>query len=89
MTKENDPKPSTSEPTPAASTPKLFERLKLPANWRDVTSEKSGTTFALIGPPQRRQALSDRQRKLVRQVMAAHPALTLDEALRMLNDAGM
>jgi hypothetical protein len=27
----------------------LFQQLKMPENWVDVTEEESGTTYALIG----------------------------------------
>ena len=43
---ENDAKPDT--------TPKLFKGLALPDNCRDVTAERTGEKFALVGPPMRR-----------------------------------
>jgi hypothetical protein len=43
---ENDVKPP--------DTPKLFKGLVLPDNCRDVTAERIGEKFALVGPPMRR-----------------------------------
>jgi hypothetical protein len=43
---ENDKQPD--------STPKLFKGLPLPDNCRDVTAERIGEKFALVGPPMRR-----------------------------------
>jgi hypothetical protein len=34
--------------------PKLFKGLLLPENCRDVTAERIGEKFALVGPPMRR-----------------------------------
>ena len=34
--------------------PKLFKGLALPDNCRDVTAERTGEKFALVGPPMRR-----------------------------------
>jgi len=34
--------------------PKLFKGLPLPDNFRDVTAERIGEKFALVGPPMRR-----------------------------------
>jgi hypothetical protein len=34
--------------------PKLFKGLVLPDNFRDVTAERIGEKFALVGPPMRR-----------------------------------
>jgi hypothetical protein len=34
--------------------PKLFKGLVLPDNCRDVTAERIGKKFALVGPPMRR-----------------------------------
>ena|ERR1035437_10063700 len=42
---ENDKQPDT---------PKTFKGLVLPDNFRDVTAERIGEKFALVGPPMRR-----------------------------------
>jgi hypothetical protein len=34
--------------------PKLFKGLPPPDNYRDVTAERIGEKFALVGPPMRR-----------------------------------
>jgi hypothetical protein len=34
--------------------PKIFKGLLLPDNCRDVTAERIGEKFALVGPPMRR-----------------------------------
>ena len=51
-------KPTTTNETPAVKpdTPKLFKGLVLPDNFRDVTAERIGKTFALVGQPMRRIA---------------------------------
>ena len=41
----------TPRPDDARPTPTLWQRLKLPANCRDVTAERAGTTYALVGLP--------------------------------------
>ena len=49
-------KPVTPNETPAVKTdtPKTFKGLVLPDNCRDVTAERIGEFFALVGPPMRR-----------------------------------
>ena len=42
---ENDKQPDT---------PKTFKGMVLPDNFRDVTAERIGEKFALVGPPMRR-----------------------------------
>ncbi len=42
-------KGSSRETVHDASTKPLFERLKLPANCKDVTSEQSGNISVIIG----------------------------------------
>jgi hypothetical protein len=46
--------------TRAANTTPLFQRLKLGPHSRDVTSEKLGTTFAIIGAENFRKGLMSR-----------------------------
>ena len=45
-------KPDENDKQPAP--PKLFKGLPLPDNCRDVTAERIGEKFALVGPPMRR-----------------------------------
>jgi hypothetical protein len=48
-------KPTTpNETPPKPAPPKLFKGLALPDNCRDVTAERIGEKFALVGPPMRR-----------------------------------
>src|ERR1017187_6473289 len=49
-------KPTTTNETPAVkpAPPKLFKGQPLPDNFRDVTAERIGEKFALVGPPMRR-----------------------------------
>ena len=47
------PKPDENDVKPP-DTPKLFKGLVLPDNCRDVTAERIGEKFALVGPPMRR-----------------------------------
>ena len=48
-------KPTTNETPPVKpDPPKLFKGLVLPDNFRDVTAERIGEKFALVGPPMRR-----------------------------------
>ena len=45
---------ASDAPVKTDSTPKLFKGLVLPDNCRDVTAERIGEKFALVGPPMRR-----------------------------------
>jgi hypothetical protein len=47
-------KPTTNENDKQPDPPKLFKGLPLPDNCRDVTAERIGEKFALVGPPMRR-----------------------------------
>jgi hypothetical protein len=62
--KEDDPTPAPPPPraapessatTRADSTRKLSNGLILPEHCQDVTSEKLGTMYALVGPPLKRK----------------------------------
>jgi hypothetical protein len=46
-------KPDETPPV-KPDTPKLFKGMVLPDNCRDVTAERTGERFALVGPPMRR-----------------------------------
>jgi hypothetical protein len=50
------PKTTTPNETPPVKPdpPKTFKGLPLPDNCRDVTAERIGEKFALVGPPMRR-----------------------------------
>ena len=45
-------KPDENDKQPAP--PKTFKGMVLPDNFRDVTAERIGEKFALVGPPMRR-----------------------------------
>jgi len=46
--------PTTNENDKPDSTPRVVGKWVLPDNCRDVTAERIGQSFALIGPPMRR-----------------------------------
>jgi hypothetical protein len=51
-------KPDENPPV-KPDTPKLFKGLVLPDNFLDVTAERIGEKFALVGPPMRRIVTKD------------------------------
>jgi hypothetical protein len=52
-------KPTTNENDKQPDPPKLFKGLPLPDNCRDVTAQRIGEKFALVGPPMRIEPTKD------------------------------
>ncbi len=76
----------------AATTKTPSKPLKPPKNSRDLTAEKSGTLFGVVGatskPRSKPSPLDLDREKLIEQLLADHPTLTREKALEMIDEAG-
>jgi hypothetical protein len=65
-------------------------KLKLPKASKDVTAETIGTMIGIVGARPKLPTPRDaRREKLLQAVLENNPKLTREQAIEMLNDAGL